>query len=262
MNLLVRSSAAPGPDGRLLAISPASAGWSYVGFEVYRLNRGVQLTPAMDGRELCAVVLSGTFDVDFVSGEWRGVGSRKTPFEGPADAAYFPPTDKPTVTARSETAEVAMCWAPAREGVERQLIKGHDVHVFTRGEGQTSRTIREILMMDRRAESLLVTEAITPGGNWSSFPPHKHDTDDPPNEAYLEETYYHRTARENGFAVQRVYTGDRSLDVALAVRDGDAVLVPRGYHPVVAEPGCDLYYLNVMAGPRRQWLVTFEPSPA
>ena len=260
MNLLVRSKAEPDSEGRLLDISPGSAGWTYVGFQAYRLKRGQALSPAMHGRELCAVVLSGTLDVDFVSGRWAGVGSRAGVFDGPADSAYFPPSDQPTLTARSDRVEVALCWAPAREGVERQLIKGEDLHVFTRGAGQTARTIRDIMMMDRKAESLLVTEVITPGGNWSSFPPHKHDTDDPPNESYLEETYYHRTARDGGFAVQRLYTGDRSLDAALTVRDGDVVLVPRGYHPVVAEPGCDLYYLNVMAGPRRQWLVTVEPG--
>ncbi|HMJ39590.1 MAG TPA: 5-deoxy-glucuronate isomerase, partial [Verrucomicrobiae bacterium] len=123
---------------------------------------------------------------------------------------------------------------------------------------RTERTIHNILMEDRPAEALLVTEVLTPGGNWSSYPPHKHDTDDPPNETCLEETYYHRMARPEGFAVQLVYTGDHSLDEAIQVRDGDVVLVPRGYHPVAAGPGYDLYYLNVMAGPRRRWLVTTD----
>jgi 5-deoxy-glucuronate isomerase len=115
-------------------------------------------------------------------------------------------------------------------------------------------------MEDRPAESLLVTEVLTPAGNWSSYPPHKHDIDDPPTETYLEETYYHRMARPEGFAVQLVYTDDHSLDEAIQVRDGDVVLVPRGYHPVAAGPGYDLYYLNVMAGPRRRWLVTTDPA--
>ena len=115
-------------------------------------------------------------------------------------------------------------------------------------------------MEDQPAESLLVTEVLTPGGNWSSYPPHKHDTDDLPRESYLEETYYHRTARREGFALQMVYTDDRSLNEALQVRDGDVVLVPRGYHPVAAGPGYDLYYLNVMAGPHRRWVVTTDPD--
>jgi 5-deoxy-glucuronate isomerase len=155
--------------------------------------------------------------------------------------------------------EIALCWAPAKHGVEPALLSAGDVSPFKRGSGRTERTIHNLLMEDRPAESLLVTEVLTPGGNWSSYPPHKHDRDDPPRESYLEETYYHRTAQPEGFAVQLVYTDDRLLDAALQVRDGDVVLIPRGYHPVSAAPGYDLYYLNVMAGPRRRWLVTTDP---
>jgi 5-deoxy-glucuronate isomerase len=122
------------------------------------------------------------------------------------------------------------------------------------------RRIHHILMEDAAAESLLVTEVVTPGGHWSSYPPHKHDTNDPPRETALEETYYHRLRDERGFALQRVYTADRSLDESLAVRDGECVLVPRGYHTVSAPPGYELYYLNVMAGPLREWKVTFDPD--
>jgi len=134
------------------------------------------------------------------------------------------------------------------------------VKVFKRGADRTERTIHNILMEDRPAESLLVTEVFTPGGNWSSYPPHKHDTDDPPRETYLEETYYHRLKKPGGFGVQLVYTVDRSLNKSVQVRDGDVVLVPRGYHPVAAAAGYDLYYLNVMAGPVRRWCITTDPD--
>ena len=123
-----------------------------------------------------------------------------------------------------------------------------------------SRTIHQILMEDRPAERLLVTEVLTPAGHWSSYPPHKHDTDDPPNESYLEETYYFRARDPRAFALQRVYTADRSLDESVAARDGDLVLVPRGYHTVSAPPGYDLYYLNVMAGPTRAWAISNDPD--
>jgi 5-deoxy-glucuronate isomerase len=122
------------------------------------------------------------------------------------------------------------------------------------------RTIHHILMEDAPAESLLVTEVVTPPGHWSSYPPHKHDTNDPPTETQLEETYYHRLRDGRGFALQRVYTTDRSLDETVVVADGDLVLVPRGYHTVSAAPGYELYYLNVMAGPVRRWCVTFDPE--
>src|SRR5215217_257662 len=100
----------------------------------------------------------------------------------------------------------------------------------------------------------------SPNGHWSSYPPHKHDKDDRPNETYLEETYYHRVRLEKGFALQKVYDEERSLDETLTVRDGDTVLVPRGYHAVSAPPGYDLYYLNVMAGPVREWKVKNDPD--
>jgi 5-deoxy-glucuronate isomerase len=242
--------------GKSVAVTPESAGWSYVGFEVCVLRRGEVAERQMEGRELCAVMLSGVADI----GDWRDVGSRSSVFEGLPDAVYLPPGHRAVITGKSDRCEVALCWAPATSGAEPALVRATDVKPFQRGSGRTTRTIRNILMEDRPAESLLVTEVLTPAGNWSSYPPHKHDTDDLPREAYLEETYYHRMARPDGFAVQLVYTDDRTLDEAIQVRDGDVVLVPRGYHPVAAGPGYDLYYLNVMAGPKRRWLVTTDPD--
>ena len=245
-NLVVRDS----------PVTPESAGWRYVGFEVLALSRGEVVERSMKDRELCAVVLTGTADID----RWRDVGSRDSVFDGTPDAVYLPPKDRVLIGAQSERCEVGLCWAPAKKGAEPALIRGSAIKPFQRGSGRTARTIHNILMEDRPAESLLVTEVLTPAGNWSSYPPHKHDIDDPPREAYLEETYYHRLARPDGFAVQLVYTDDRSLDEAIQVRDRDVVLVPRGYHPVAAGPGYDLYYLNVMAGPKRRWLVTTDPD--
>jgi len=239
-------------------VTPESAGWSHVGFEVVSLRRGDRIGREIGDRELCAVLLSGSADVSSARGRWQGVGSRMSVFDGTPDAVYLPPGDGVEVTATTDRCQVAFCWAPAENGVEPALIKASEIKPFQRGSGRTQRTIHNILMEDRPAESLLVTEVLTPAGNWSSYPPHKHDTDDPPRETYLEETYYHRTARPEGFAVQLVYTDDRSLDEAIQVRDGDVVLVPRGYHPVAAGPGYDLYYLNVMAGPVRRWLITTD----
>ncbi len=260
MNLLMASRKAPGPDGLLVAVTPKEAAWSFVGFEAFRLPGGATIERATEGREACVVMLSGRADIACGEREWPGIGSRRTVFDGPPDSVYAPPGANLTIRSASDVCEVALCWAPATRGVEPALIKASDVRAFQRGSGRTERTIHNILMEDKPAESLLVTEVLTPGGNWSSYPPHKHDTDNLPTESYLEETYYHRTARREGFAVQLVYTDDRSLNEALQVRDGDVVLVPRGYHPVVAGPDYDLYYLNVMAGPHRRWLVTTDPD--
>jgi 5-deoxy-glucuronate isomerase len=257
--LVVRRAPSPGPDGCVVTISPESAGWKYVGFEVYRLGQGDRLERSTGGRELCIVMLSGRADVLCGEKAWRDVGSRDSVFAGAPDAVYIPAGSSVAVEAKTEL-ELALCWAPAAPGGEPALLPAAGVRPFKRGSGRTERTIHNILMEDRPAESLLVTEVFTPAGNWSSYPPHKHDTDDPPRETYLEETYYHRTARPDGFAVQLVYTDDRILDEAIQVRDGDVVLIPRGYHPVVAGPGYDLYYLNVMAGPTRRWLVTTDPD--
>ena len=244
-------------SGGVVEVTPESAAWSYVGFEVVRLDAGKQAERPTAGRELCVVMLSGRADIAVGSHRWTEVGSRASVFEGPPDAVYAPPGQQVAISA-SRDCEVALCWAPASDGAEPALIKAAEIKPFKRGSGRTERTIHNILMEDQPAESLLVTEVLTPAGNWSSYPPHKHDTDDPPRETYLEETYYHRLARPEGFAVQLVYTDDRSLDEAIQVRDGDVVLVPRGYHPVAAGPGYDLYYLNVMAGPTRRWLVTTD----
>jgi 5-deoxy-glucuronate isomerase len=260
--LLVRSAASPASDGLLLEVSPESAGWRYVGFEVLRLAGGGRAERRTEGREVCAVLLSGRADVTFGGREWPDIGGRDSVFDGPPYSVYAPPGGMLTVAATSDVAEVALCWAPAQRGVDPVLISPDDVRVSKRGSGRTEREVHDVLMESRPAESLLITEVVTPAGNWSSFPPHKHDTDDLPREAYLEETYYHRTRRAGGFAVQLVYTDDRSLDAALQVRDGDVVLVPRGYHPVSAAPGYDLYYLNVMAGPIRRWQVTVDPDHA
>jgi len=254
----VRRTNKPAGEGPVAIVTPESAGWSYVGFEVYELRRGDRIRQSTGARELCAVMLAGQADFTVGSHAWKEVGSRSNVFEGTPDSVYAPPGQPLEIRASSESCEVALCWAPASRGAEPALIQAAEIKPFRRGSGRTERTIHNILMEDRPAEALLVTEVLTPAGNWSSYPPHKHDTDDPPRETYLEETYYHRMARAEGFAVQLIYTDDRSLDEAIQVRDGDLVLVPRGFHPVAAGPGYDLYYLNVMAGPTRRWLVTTD----
>jgi 5-deoxy-glucuronate isomerase len=155
---------------------------------------------------------------------------------------------------------VALCWAPGSQGAEARVLPGDEIEVETRGYGSLERTIRPILMGERDAGSLLVCEVLTPAGHWSSYPPHKHDRDDPPSETLLEETYYHRITPAQGFGLQRVYSDDRSLDQSLAFGDRDCVLVPYGYHTVSAPPGYELYYLNVMAGPVRSWAVANDPD--
>ncbi len=261
--LVVPSAAAPDGEGRVAHITPEIAGWRYVGFEAFRLRQGQRLERPADQQEVCVVLLAGQCRASAGGREWPSVGGRAGVFEGRPHALYVPAGSSFELEATTPTLEIAVGMAPVAEpaaGRQPRVIAPDDVRVSTRGEGFTERTIHDILMADQPADSLLVTEVLTPGGHWSSYPPHKHDTDDPPRETYLEELYYHRLRRPDGWAVQRVYTRDGSLDETVCVGDGDCVLVPRGYHPVSAAPGFDLYYLNFMAGPVRQWLVTFDPE--
>lgn len=251
---------APDLSGTVLEVTPASAGWKYVGFRLVRLDDGQQHQGSDDGRETCLVLVSGKADV--VAGDMRleGVGGRATPFEDRAPGAVYVPAGTPfTVTARGSV-ELAVCSAPGRPGGQPRLIADADMSREVRGSATNTRHVRNILPQDQPADSLLVVEVITPGGHWSSYPPHKHDTASTDEETALEETYYHRLHPAQGFAFQRVYTDDRSLDETICVGDGDVVMVPRGYHPVGAAHGYDLYYLNVMAGPSRQWIFRNDPQ--
>jgi 5-deoxy-glucuronate isomerase len=241
-----------------MSISPTSAGWEYVGFELLALHEGTVAQRDCAGRELCVVVITGTASIRCDVLEVSDLGDRPDPWEGAPDAVYLPPCGEVRITGDGE---IALCWAPApRGGRDPRVLPGAEIDVQVRGYGSQERTIHPILLADRPAESLLVSETLTPGGNWSSYPPHKHDRDDLPRESELEETYYHRIAPAHGFALQRVYTEDRTLDDTVAFGDRDCVLVPGGYHTVSAPPGYDLYYLNVMAGPRREWAVANDPD--
>jgi 5-deoxy-glucuronate isomerase len=260
MSELLVHPAAADVDGTILSVSPVSAGWEYVGFEVLALTAGVAAVRDTGEREVCVVVVAGTISVSSRHGDWDGLGGRPDPWSGPPDAVYLPPQTAFSVTG-DDGAEVALCWAPAPSGGSAaRPLRGDEIEVETRGHGAQERTIHPILMADREADSLLVCEVLTPGGHWSSYPPHKHDRDDPPRETFLEETYYHRISPARGFGLQRVYSEDRSLDETLSFGDRDCVLVPRGYHTVSSPPGYDLYYLNVMAGPTRQWAVANDPD--
>ncbi len=238
-------------------VTPESAGWSYVGFEVLRLAPGHAHPRDTGQRECCAVVLSGRAHIESAHGDWRDLGGRPDPFSGRPDAAYLPPG---TEFELAGDGEVALCTAPAQGGGDPRVLRGEDVEVEVRGYGAQERTVTPILMGDEAADSLLVCEVLTPPGHWSSYPPHKHDRDAMPEESFLEETYYHRISPAQGFALQRVYTADGSLDETLVVRDRDVVLVPRGYHTVSAPPGYAVYYLNVMAGPVRAWAIANDPD--
>ena len=247
-------------DGVRHRITPESAGWTYVGFESRAIDKGARASLKTGEREICIVVLSGRPRVtagDFDSGV---LGERADVFSGLPWSVYVPPRNEVLVAAE-EDCEIAICSAPATGKFPPRVIPPADVETLTRGKGTNTRHVRNILPETAPAESLLVVEVITPGGHWSSYPPHKHDRDDAArgNRCSRRPTI---TAfrRRRVSRLQRVYTDDRSLDETMAVGDRDVVLVPRGYHPVGAAHGYDLYYLNVMAGPKRTWRFHNDPA--
>jgi 5-deoxy-glucuronate isomerase len=256
--LLVKPSA-PDAKGRVHSITPASAGWTYVGFDVYRLKAGQSAHEETKDREACIVMLSGKARVSASGQDFGVIGGRASPFEPDPWSLYAPARSEWSLTAETDC-EIAVCTSPAKGRLPARIIRPEQVGQETRGKGTNIRHVRNILPETEPAESLLVVEVITPSGHWSSYPPHKHDRDALPDESFLEETYYHRLNPPSGFALQRVYTDDRSLDETLAASDGDVVLVPRGYHPVGAPHGYELYYLNVMAGPKRVWKFHNDPD--
>lgn len=262
MTALLRRGRRDAPDGVVHRLTPADAGWHHVGFELRVLRQGERASGNEADRELCLVLVRGRARLASGGEDWGVRGHRADPFDGSPDALYVPPGTAWQVVADTEV-ELAICSAVASTGFgAARLIASDTIETLDRGNGTNLRHVRNILPDTAPAESLLVVEVVTPGGHWSSYPPHKHDTDDGARETYLEETYYHRLRRGAGFALQRVYTPNRSLDETMAVGDGDLVLVPRGYHPVGAPHGFDLWYLNVMAGPRREWRFTMDPDHA
>jgi 5-deoxy-glucuronate isomerase len=255
--LLVRGRDAK--SGDVVSISAGGPFLKYIDFRVVRLAHGELLEADTSEREFALVVVSGTIDVLSSAGSWTGVGGRPDPFSGPPSAIYLPPSTHFEMSA-SGAAEVAICAAPARERHPAKLIAMPAQSEYVRGEGQAKRKIRNILMDEGEASTLFLTEVVTLPGNWSSYPPHKHDEDNPPVESQLEEIYYYRTSPAAGFAFQRVYTSDGGLDETMTVHDTDVVLVPRGYHVCAAAAEYWVYYLNVLAGPKHVYHMTFDPA--
>ncbi|AEQ50318.1 5-deoxy-glucuronate isomerase [Pelagibacterium halotolerans] len=255
--LLVKPS---GETGKVIDITPESAGWRYVGFALHRLSAAQGVSAVTGDREVCLVFVSGTGTVTAGGQNLGPLGGRESPFDGKPAAVYVPGNCNWSVMAETDL-ELAVCSAPALTGRAVRVIAPEAMSQEVRGKGTNTRYVTNILPeTDGVADSLLVVEVITPGGHTSSYPPHKHDRDALPDESYLEETYYHRLNPHQGFAFQRVYTEDRTLDETLLIEDGVTTLVPKGYHPCAAIHGYDLYYLNVMAGPRRVWRFHNQPE--
>jgi 5-deoxy-glucuronate isomerase len=235
-------------------VTPERAGWRYLSFSVHTVIGELQV--GHYGHETAVVALAG--------GPFR-VGSVELPgrasvWDALPSAAYLPPGVTATVAVDGPLT-VAIASAPASgraTGSGPVRIGPDDVRVEVRGAGNATRQINHIITPEFPADRLEIVEVFTPSGNWSSWPPHKHDTDDMPREAILEEIYHYRFRRPEAWGVQRLYGG--SVEGLWAVRDGETVIVADGYHPFVATHGDDAYYLNALAGDIRTMACSFDPS--
>jgi 5-deoxy-glucuronate isomerase len=244
------------------AVDPTSASWRYLSFRVERLSDGEQVSRATDGEEVALVPLMGRCAVESGGERWE-LGGRSSVFDGMPWALYLPRDSDYSVFALGDV-EVAISGAVADERLEPRLVRPDEVEIEVRGSGNATRQINHIIKPEFPAQRLLVVEVFTPAGNWSSYPPHKHDEDHPPGEVVLEEVYYYQTQTEpaGAFAVQRLYSPQHGTDVTETVHDGDIMLVPHGYHTTAAAHGYDLYYLNGLAGDRRSMASADDPALA
>jgi 5-deoxy-glucuronate isomerase len=259
----------PDADG-VVATDPDRAGWRYLSFRAFGLQDGETVLIDRPDHEAAVVSLAGGgVEIATDGGATLRLEGRPSVFEGMPWSAYLPAGSTARLIGRpleGRRAVVAVAQAPlsGRSGVATKpiLVTPDDVEIEIRGAGNATRQVNNIMMPGFPADRLLICEVFTPAGNWSGWPPHKHDVDDPPREAVLEETYFYQLSRREGWAIQRVYHRDGSRDRFMAVRHGDLVIVDQGYHPFAATQGYDAYYLNALAGDRRTMANTDDPDLA
>jgi 5-deoxy-glucuronate isomerase len=263
-------------DGWTDVVDHRLPGWAHTGIRIGELTDGADLRLPADATERIVVPLAGSFHVAYSSNAGAGTGEQSLEgrggvFDGPTDTLYLGSGTAATITG---SGRVAVAEAPTTVVKPTTYVPVQDVPVELRGAGQSSRQVHNFgtpAALD--AVKLIVCEVITPAGNWSSYPPHKHDENVPGSESNLEEIYYYESAVSRGveapetadpFALHRTYASDdREIDEFREVRTGDVALVPYGWHgPAVAAPGYDMYYLNVMAGPddERVWNISDDPA--
>ena len=258
-NLLIRPSTDTQDPDLILTITPYSAGWDFISFQARRLSMGNTWSFNSSENELAIVILSGAISVNSNRGRWDGI-ERENVWTSAATALYLPRGSEFTITAARDS-EFAVAWVPTDEDHEPWLIQPQDISISIRGGDNVSRQINDLLPPGSPVHRLILVEVYTPGGNWSSYPPHKHDVHlagEGGNlvEADLEEVYFYKIDKPEGYAYQRVYTDENSplqqagypIDALVKAENNCAVLIPEGYHPVVSAPGYTTYYLNVLAG--------------
>ena len=256
-------------NGDLVRLTPEDAGWRHTGLRVLRLEPGASVELVTAGEEMAVLPLTGGVTVD-VEARLFTLEGRESVFSRVSDWAYVPVDAEVRITS-ARGAEVALPSSRAQRRFDPALVRAEDVAVEIRGAGPSTRQLNNFMAPEvfDGADHLMCVEVLTPDGNWSSYPPHRHD-DSPECPVNNEEIYYFRVGREGstatgapGFALHRIYTPEGDIDETVVVHDGDVFLIPRGYHgPCIAAPGYPLYYLNVLAGPGAERSMAFCDDPA
>jgi len=270
-NLVIRPGSVAGDRNVITRVKTEDAGWDLLNMEVRRLQSGMEWNHETGEHEAVLVILGGRCSVRSNRGEWAELGRRKDVFGGMPWALYLPRHSEFRLTAVTDNLEIAHCWVATDEDHPVQLVRPEDSEIEIRGGFNATRQINSIIPPGFDCHRIVCCEVYTPHGNWSSYPPHKHDevrVDGKGQllEGDLEEFYYYKirnqAGREDGYAMQRIYTDDRSIDAAVVAHDNDIVLVPEGYHPVSAAYGYDCYYLNFLAGSHQTLAASDDPAYA
>ena len=262
--------AKPSPDKLTYqTITSVEAGWNYLNFEARTMTSGQKWIGETGENEYLFVLLGGDFAAETSAGSWKSPNGRKDVFSGLPHALYLPQHTEFEIAPVTSFLDIACGWCIAEQTFPARFITPADVvnmGIEYRGGDNASRQINRILPPGSSASRLICVEVYTPSGNWSSFPAHKHDTrkTDPVTgalaEARLEEIYFYKIDKPQGFAIQKVYNDDRSLNEIAEVHTNDVVLIPEGYHPVVAGHGYNIYYLNFLAGSDHSLASTDDPD--
>ena len=253
------------PAGIYQDIRREEADWEFLNFQAKTMQKGQTWTHNTENNEYAIILLGGNFNVTSDKGNWATKNGRKDVFSGIAHSLYLPRNTQFTLTADGSTLDIAIGWCVTEEDHPPYLKRPEECAIELRGGDNANRQINSLLQPGFDCHRLVCVEVYTPSGNWSSFPAHKHDErilDEAGNvlEARLEEIYFYKIDKPQGYAIQQVYTGDRSLDEIVRVKNNEAVLVPKGYHPVVAGHGYHVYYLNFLTGSDQSLANTDDPD--
>ena len=260
--LLIRPEAT---SGEYIKVTPKQAGWELLHFGARRMSAGQQWEFNTRENEFGIVLLGGTCSVETSRGTWDSIGRRPNVFSGMPYTLYIPRRTEVKIEAIEDGLDLGYGWCETDQDHPATLVPPEQVHVEIRGGGNATRQINDMIPPGFDCHRLVAVEVYTPSGNWSSYPPHKHDVHRESEngdliEADLEETYFYKQEQPEGYAIQRVYTSDGSLDELVLARHEDIVLVPEGYHPVVSAHGYTTYYLNFLVGSAQSLANTDDPD--